>query len=246
MEGGGGGGGGGGGNSRWNPTKEQISMLESLYKQGIRTPSADQIQQITSRLKAYGTIEGKNVFYWFQNHKARQRQKQKQENLAYINRYIHHHHRAQPVFHPPPCTNVVCAGPYFVPQADHHHLLGFYPQCPKVLLPSGSIKRRGRPIGKTGKALFYNGNAYDHTMVPSPDTENLNNGAFNNGGGATNHHETLPLFPLHPTGVSEETLMASSSPTGSTSCETTISAGGVDNHESNNEGSGEHRFIDFF
>ncbi|PPS10906.1 hypothetical protein GOBAR_AA09710 [Gossypium barbadense] len=101
----GGGGGGGGGNSRWNPTKEQISMLESLYKQGIRTPSADQIQQITSRLKAYGTIEGKNVFYWFQNHKARQRQKQKQENLAYINRYIHHHHRAQPVFHPPPCTN---------------------------------------------------------------------------------------------------------------------------------------------
>ncbi|MBA0603638.1 hypothetical protein Gorai_003776, partial [Gossypium raimondii] len=133
MEGGGGGGGGGGGNSRWNPTKEQISMLESLYKQGIRTPSADQIQQITSRLKAYGTIEGKNVFYWFQNHKARQRQKQKQENLAYINRYIHHHHRARPVFHPPPCTNVVCAGPYFVPQADHHHHLGFYPQCPKVL-----------------------------------------------------------------------------------------------------------------
>nr|VDD20697.1 unnamed protein product [Brassica oleracea] len=33
--------------SRWNPTKEQITLLENLYKEGIRTPSADQIQQIT-------------------------------------------------------------------------------------------------------------------------------------------------------------------------------------------------------
>ncbi|XP_052484795.1 uncharacterized protein LOC128039906 [Gossypium raimondii] len=111
----------------------------------------------------------------------------------------------------------VCASPYFVPQADHHPHLGFYPQCPKVLLPSGSIKRRGKPICKIGKALFYNENAYDHTMVPSLDIENLYNGAFNNDGSATDHHETLPLFPLHPTSVFEETLMASSSLTGSTS-----------------------------
>lgn len=88
-------GGGATGSSRWNPTKEQISMLENLYGQGIRTPSAEQIQQITGRLKAYGHIEGKNVFYWFQNHKARQRQKQKQEDMVYINRYIHN----------PPCPN---------------------------------------------------------------------------------------------------------------------------------------------
>lgn len=87
--------------SRWNPTKEQISMLEGLYRQGIRTPSADQIQQITSRLRAYGHIEGKNVFYWFQNHKARQRQKQKQESMAYINRYFHR--TPQPIF--APCPN---------------------------------------------------------------------------------------------------------------------------------------------
>ncbi|XP_058008817.1 WUSCHEL-related homeobox 2-like [Hevea brasiliensis] len=99
-----GGPGGGQVNSRWNPTQEQISMLESLYKQGIRTPSADQIQQITSRLKDYGHIEGKNVFYWFQNHKARQRQKQKQESLAYINRYLRKPH--QPVF-ARPCPNGV-------------------------------------------------------------------------------------------------------------------------------------------
>ncbi|XP_020223431.1 WUSCHEL-related homeobox 1 [Cajanus cajan] len=63
--------------SRWSPTKEQISTLENLYKQGIRTPNASQIQHIVTRLSAYGHIEGKNVFYWFQNHKARQRQKLK-------------------------------------------------------------------------------------------------------------------------------------------------------------------------
>ncbi|BAB09778.1 unnamed protein product [Arabidopsis thaliana] len=43
--------------SRWNPTKDQITLLENLYKEGIRTPSADQIQQITGRLRAYGHIE---------------------------------------------------------------------------------------------------------------------------------------------------------------------------------------------
>lgn len=84
------------GGSRWNPTKEQINMLESLYRQGLRTPTAEQIQQITTRLRVYGHIEGKNVFYWFQNHKARQRQKQKQESFAYFNRFLH----SSPVFSP--------------------------------------------------------------------------------------------------------------------------------------------------
>lgn len=82
------------GTSRWNPTKEQIGILEGLYKQGIRTPTTEQIQQITGRLRAYGHIEGKNVFYWFQNHKARQRQKQKQENLALLSRYFYHRSRS--------------------------------------------------------------------------------------------------------------------------------------------------------
>ncbi|KAE8678918.1 WUSCHEL-related homeobox 5 [Hibiscus syriacus] len=238
------------GNSRWNPTKEQISMLETLYKQGIRTPSAEQIEHITARLKGYGIIEGKNVFYWFQNHKARQRQKQKQENLAYINRYLH---RTQPVYPPPPpCPNV--CGPYFVPQGDHH--LGFYPQCPKVLVPGGSMKRRGRPAGgKMVKPIFYGGHAYDHMVHHDynatiiRDTEN-SGGALSKGGGCsnedgTNHHETLPLFPLHPTGVCEGNstpLMAS--PGGDlSSCE--AAAAGVD-RESSTGCSGEQRFFDFF
>lgn len=65
--------------SRWNPTPEQLRTLEELYRRGTRTPSADQIQHITSQLRRYGKIEGKNVFYWFQNHKARERQKRRRQ-----------------------------------------------------------------------------------------------------------------------------------------------------------------------
>ncbi|KAK4770516.1 hypothetical protein SAY87_031048 [Trapa incisa] len=67
--------------TRWNPTQEQIGILETLYGGGMRTPDAQQIEQITAQLRNYGKIEGKNVFYWFQNHKARERQKQKRNNL---------------------------------------------------------------------------------------------------------------------------------------------------------------------
>ncbi|CAH8364132.1 unnamed protein product [Eruca vesicaria subsp. sativa] len=69
------------GGTRWNPTQEQIGILEILYKGGMRTPNAQQIEHITSQLGKYGKIEGKNVFYWFQNHKARERQKQKRNNF---------------------------------------------------------------------------------------------------------------------------------------------------------------------
>lgn len=48
----------------------------------MRTPNAQQIEQITAQLAKYGKIEGKNVFYWFQNHKARERQKQKRNGLG--------------------------------------------------------------------------------------------------------------------------------------------------------------------
>ncbi|KAM6592439.1 hypothetical protein CsatA_000142 [Cannabis sativa] len=65
--------------SRWNPTPEQLRALEELYRRGTRTPSAEQIQHITAQLRRYGKIEGKNVFYWFQNHKARERQKRRRQ-----------------------------------------------------------------------------------------------------------------------------------------------------------------------
>ncbi|GMI91137.1 WUSCHEL related homeobox 4 [Hibiscus trionum] len=70
------------GGTRWNPTQEQIGILEMLYRGGIRTPNAQQIEQVTAQLGKYGKIEGKNVFYWFQNHKARERQKLKRSSLG--------------------------------------------------------------------------------------------------------------------------------------------------------------------
>lgn len=56
-----------------------------LYRGGMRTPNAQQIEQITAQLGKYGKIEGKNVFYWFQNHKARERQKQKRNSILGLN-----------------------------------------------------------------------------------------------------------------------------------------------------------------
>ncbi|KAJ0966970.1 hypothetical protein J5N97_023887 [Dioscorea zingiberensis] len=64
--------------SRWIPTSDQIRILRDLYYvNGLRSPNAEQIQRISARLRQYGKIEGKNVFYWFQNHKARERQKKR-------------------------------------------------------------------------------------------------------------------------------------------------------------------------
>ncbi|CAI9786901.1 unnamed protein product [Fraxinus pennsylvanica] len=65
--------------SRWNPAPEQLQTLEALYRRGTRTPTAEQIQLITAQLRQYGKIEGKNVFYWFQNHKSRERQKRRRQ-----------------------------------------------------------------------------------------------------------------------------------------------------------------------
>ncbi|GMH04215.1 hypothetical protein Nepgr_006054 [Nepenthes gracilis] len=62
---------------RWNPTAEQVKILTDLFRSGLRTPTTDQIQKISSQLSFYGKIESKNVFYWFQNHKARERQKRR-------------------------------------------------------------------------------------------------------------------------------------------------------------------------
>jgi len=68
--------------SRWTPTPEQIRILKEFYYGcGIRSPNSEQIQRITAMLRQHGKIEGKNVFYWFQNHKARERQKRRLTNL---------------------------------------------------------------------------------------------------------------------------------------------------------------------
>lgn len=89
-------GGGGGGNKcgRWNPTSEQVKLLTELFRSGLRTPSTEQIQKISKELSFYGKIESKNVFYWFQNHKARERQKRRRVfvDVDDVNDESNHHH----------------------------------------------------------------------------------------------------------------------------------------------------------
>ncbi|KAI3965044.1 hypothetical protein MKX01_013975 [Papaver californicum] len=84
--------------TRWCPTTEQLMILEEMYKSGVRTPNATQIQHITSHLAYYGKIEGKNVFYWFQNHKARDRQKLRRKLINRQQQHLlrHLHDEQQP------------------------------------------------------------------------------------------------------------------------------------------------------
>ncbi|KAF7146777.1 hypothetical protein RHSIM_Rhsim04G0016800 [Rhododendron simsii] len=65
--------------SRWNPTPEQLQALEDMYEGGTHTPTADQIKLIAGELRQF-KVEGKNVFYWFKNHRARERQKRRCEH----------------------------------------------------------------------------------------------------------------------------------------------------------------------
>ncbi|KAL0681700.1 hypothetical protein Bca4012_048547 [Brassica carinata] len=185
--------------SRWNPTKEQITLLENLYKEGIRTPSADQIQQITGRLRVHGHIEGKNVFYWFQNHKARQRQKQKQERIAYFNRLLHK-------------TSLGCVSPYYLQQVgDHHNQHGHgsvYRHSNNVMNPSGGYDKR--TITDHKKQLSdITTTAARMSMSSSSlrfDRFALRDHGYNGEDINVNSNEpkTLPLFPLQPLDAASE------------------------------------------
>nr|CAT02937.2 putative wuschel homeobox protein WOX2 [Pinus sylvestris] len=178
--------------TRWNPTKEQIDFLEAMYSQGIRTPSADQIEEIASRLRMYGNIEGKNVFYWFQNHKARERQRQRQERVAFVNQ-----------FHQPPgfaellppqqrsTTTLSKAGSSMAPREEktynfqHSHDSLNEPQTLELfpLHPSGIAEYRSEPVGTFGLQGSMNENIDEQNDPRS-------------GGG--HFHQFFHFIPQHP------------------------------------------------
>ncbi|XP_057953796.1 WUSCHEL-related homeobox 3-like [Malania oleifera] len=133
------------GSPRWCPTPEQLMILEEMYRGGVRTPNASQIQQITAHLSYYGKIEGKNVFYWFQNHKARDRQKLRRkltkqlhaQHQALCHQYHHHHHllpRCFPTTTPtptPPASSPANNHPQYSSSTCHPHCndsVSFHPQ----------------------------------------------------------------------------------------------------------------------
>ncbi|KAK3119523.1 hypothetical protein QOZ80_9AG0671750 [Eleusine coracana subsp. coracana] len=137
--------------TRWCPTPEQLMILEEMYRSGVRAPNAAEIQQITAHLAYYGRIEGKNVFYWFQNHKARERQRLRRRLCArHQQQYAATATAGAPSSaHPPPGGGGGAAGVHpppaamhssyattsFIMPQPHHHLQGFLGQQAAAALP---------------------------------------------------------------------------------------------------------------
>ncbi|MED6120853.1 Wuschel- homeobox [Stylosanthes scabra] len=215
--------------SRWNPTKEQISMLEEIYNQGVRTPNPKEIKEIMERLKVYGPIEGKNIFYWFQNHKARQRQKhkdQQQQQRLQLNHHPYVNHFVHPIS-PPLSPNVVRSPAYGLLQSE----IGYYPNqqqnmvisprtnqaVPMMMMPPQSISPRTEnvvpmviPRGPLNpRNVMYPQPMYEQQRIPSSE----------------NGPRTLDLFPQRPSG--------------------TLAAGNRTRQQQSHEPSNPH-FIDFF
>ena len=65
---------------RWYPVEEQKEILEELFKSGMESPNIEDIGTITTILQAYGHVEERNIFYWFQNRQTRERRKQKRDS----------------------------------------------------------------------------------------------------------------------------------------------------------------------
>ncbi|KAE9463528.1 hypothetical protein C3L33_04569, partial [Rhododendron williamsianum] len=154
---------------------------------------------ITARLQAYGHIEGKNVFYWFQNHKARQRQKQKQESWPSSVGVSTSLVLCSLLSLLPP-TVVVCS-PYYPAESE----LGFYSHYPKMLQP-GLIKKRPKPADtlpekiQTSQVLI---NDIDDGNCSTHEELNETLGTLQLHGENTNlipslHHHHAPPFPLPP------------------------------------------------
>ncbi|XP_062087182.1 WUSCHEL-related homeobox 5 [Humulus lupulus] len=102
---------------RWNPTTEQVKVLTDLFRSGLRTPSTDQIQKISTQLSFYGKIESKNVFYWFQNHKARERQKRRKVSIDDLDHHHHHLHKDFLILR----EEMISSSPKRYAEIYHHH-----------------------------------------------------------------------------------------------------------------------------
>ncbi|XP_078429808.1 WUSCHEL-related homeobox 3A-like [Wolffia australiana] len=186
--------------TRWCPTPEQLMILEEMYRSGVRTPNHSQIQQITAHLSYYGKIEGKNVFYWFQNHKARDRQK--------LRRRLSRHHQMlqqhQMLSHQTPHLHQI--DPFRSP-LEHHQLPPpflqpvCYADSPEVMNLVGKLEMCGRDDEKPspGCSPGYG----DEWMVVAEATPPIPS--------FCRPLKTLELFPTQSTGLKEECSASKSS-----------------------------------
>ncbi|KAH9309077.1 hypothetical protein KI387_036988 [Taxus chinensis] len=63
--------------SRWNPKRQQIDILESIFKSGKANPTRKEIEAIKTELQQFGEVGDANIFYWFQNRKSRSKKRQR-------------------------------------------------------------------------------------------------------------------------------------------------------------------------
>nr|BAJ10706.1 WUSCHEL ortholog [Hydrobryum japonicum] len=155
--------------TRWTPTTDQIRILKDLYyNNGIRSPNADQIQRISASLRQYGKIEGKNVFYWFQNHKARERQKKRFTTDP--------HHPIQKLR---PSANDPSTGLALVPSSS--------PAVPYFGYNSRDCSAPSRCGWGTANQFRAPYCGYEYKEHDGDEQEDQNMSA----------KETLPLFPMH-------------------------------------------------
>ncbi|KAF7828956.1 protein WUSCHEL-like [Senna tora] len=178
--------------TRWTPTSDQIRILKELYyNNGVRSPNAEQIQKISARLRQYGKIEGKNVFYWFQNHKARERQKKRFTTSTSTSTDHHLIPIQAPSSIPPPPSP--SPSPWKPPD---HHLHLHHPTYSHSIHPSSAPPAGGNSgwVGVDPYASNYT-NFLDK-IRPNDQFESLKEEDEEEEDGAP-EIETLPLFPMH-------------------------------------------------
>lgn len=128
------------------------------------------------------------------------------------------------------CFPVVC-NPYYIAQRDQ---LGFSPSYPNLPVPGG-IKKRPRP--QKVRPVHEPAGAESSVMHHRGDNS-----------GQLNQQETLPLFPLLPTGILQErssitsnsSLSSSLTTSAENSTSTTTPSSSCDTNEQ------VHTFFDFF
>ncbi|KAH9307804.1 hypothetical protein KI387_035715, partial [Taxus chinensis] len=55
-------------------------VLEGVFHSGVTNPSTHEISRITTELQQFGQLRESNVYYWFQNRKAKTKKKQRSLN----------------------------------------------------------------------------------------------------------------------------------------------------------------------
>ncbi|CAL1394619.1 unnamed protein product [Linum trigynum] len=181
--------------SRWTPTTDQIRILKELYyNDGVRSPSAEQIQRISADLRRYGKIEGKNVFYWFQNHKARERQKKRFTNQPASAIATHH-----------PNTRAAAVQPSSTGALGHGGGYGGYASLTmEKSFGDCSISSAGGNCNKVGGGQYSyggwgtnNSSFFDKRKSSSSSSFIHHHGALEEDEDHQQEIETLPLFPTH-------------------------------------------------